>query len=344
MKKYIALFLAFAICMGSFSGCTYLLTKKVEEDIQAEIEKENDSDSTVLENDPAASTDKPTAPSVDEPTNPGVDEPANPGVDEPTEPGTDEPTDPGVDEPTDPGTDEPTEPGVDEPTNPGVDEPTDPSVDDPNDLIYLPEADENTVELTIEIPQEFIDKEYDIYTFPETVSNEDFEWGDYALFSRYVHSQTTNAALATATPNYYIFSSESKTMPEAKALYDKFNNKYLLEYEGERTASNYEENLPSEYIDYLYNSHIVCISPEADIFERYYFLAEDSYWRLGAWDTLYTLFENGNVTLEKKLKIFDIGRSFPFTTLYNSYAVKTKYRVFDSDNKHYANHHLFPFL
>ncbi len=198
--------------------------------------------------------------------------------------------------------------------------------------IILPDADENTVELTVEYPQEFIQKEYDIYTIPELVDNEDFEWGEYALFGRSEYGGVVNATLMTSVPHYYILSSDTKTVSEGEALYEKLNNKYLLEYTGERTALNYENDLSEEYLDYLYKSRIVYISPDLDILERIYFLAKDTYWRFEQWNTLCSLFKNGDIIEEKEIRKDTNSYGTTYYDLFERYQCPDSDYIYDNEH------------
>ncbi len=145
------------------------------------------------------------------------------------------------------------------------------------DIILLPDADEDTVKLTIEIPKEFIEKEYDICTVPEIVSNEDFEWGEYVPLVYMIGID--NVSASEDVKAMAILSEYTCDLLGARRIYSEFNNKYLVECESKVDYMIHADRMVSDYpeiSDYLFKSRIEYTSTDLTRMIRYSFSPKEN--------------------------------------------------------------------
>ncbi|MBR6633423.1 MAG: hypothetical protein IKL05_03865 [Clostridia bacterium] len=180
------------------------------------------------------------------------------------------------------------------------------------DVVYLPDADENTVCLTVDFPEDFPEEPYKM---PELVSPEEFEWGEYGVFAQHINE---NASVMSNSVYSYAFLGEGvKTVEEGDAVYNKFNDtcRELFSipsycYDTETLPDGYFK----EYIKGVTENRVIdvsedlsriemlsfeCIGEEGEQIEK---LSEDQWqstlWTDGKWISSYTVYQ-GNVSVFK---------------------------------------------
>ena len=125
--------------------------------------------------------------------------------------------------------------------------------------VYLKEKDNDTVNVSINIPDDFSERPFDP---EELITPEQFTWGEYVPFVSYVIGTYTASDQAT---DYAIISSKTQNMADAIQLYNSLNDKFLIK----RPICNHDvfgfDPMNSKFIrNVFYDSKIIDISENVD--------------------------------------------------------------------------------
>lgn len=117
--------------------------------------------------------------------------------------------------------------------------------------IYLDSKGTDTKEIFIGFPEDF---QYGPYTEDNIVPSSEFDWGGWALLGNH---RVGSFTVSDDIYDYVIMSERTATMDDAIALYQAYNDKYLI-----KTPITSNDDLSPQEVEFLYDSRIVGISED----------------------------------------------------------------------------------
>jgi len=166
-----------------------------------------------------------------------------------------------------------------------------------DEVRILPAEDENTKTLVVEFPEIILG-----YTEPELVSPEDFEWGDYRPFVRYMIDDYGELG-STPIYSYAFLGSGIKSLTEGNALYEKLNSKYKKTFEHSEEELSLFKPYEKNAAPLTKESRVIYVSEDCSEIGNFYLeKAEpvlydytDEY-NYNVWNGLYECYKDGKLS------------------------------------------------
>lgn len=160
-----------------------------------------------------------------------------------------------------------------------------------DEYIYLDSKDVETKEIVIEFPEDF---PYVPYSEDNIVRSDQFDWGGWALLGSHKVGSFT---ISDDIYDYAIMSERTAVMDDAIALYQAYNDKYLI-----KTPIKSNDDLSPQEVTFLYDSRVVAISDDGSEVVRRTRTNNSplggetdwySQWNSGMWTDNYELIKEG---------------------------------------------------